>query len=304
MKQTDENQHIPVLLSEVVELLSPKTGDKYLDMTAGYGGHASAIITRIGDEALATLVDRDSSAVDVLKEKFPRARIVKQDFLSANRELVEMGAKFDVILVDLGVSSPQLDNAPRGFSFSKDAPLDMRMDQASGKTATELIQEISEKDLADLIVQYGEEKPRIALKIAKELKRELPTRTLVAAETVQKVYRRLYGAGRSKTHPATRTFQALRIAVNDELEQLGEMLKMLPSLLDDGGRVAIISFHSLEDRMVKQFFKEQVEAGYEAVLEVVTKKPLSGKIYDDKNRRARSAYLRVARKIKINRKEI
>lgn len=298
MQHTNKNQHIPVLLSEVTRFLAPQTGERYLDMTAGYGGHAVKIIAEIDNESLATLVDRDSNAIDILKKKFPQAQIIRQDFLSASRELVKKGEKFDVILADLGVSSPQLDKAERGFSFNKDAPLDMRMDQTAGRTAAELIRQTSEKDLADLIVQYGEEKPQIALKIAKELKHELPTQTIATAEIVQKVYRRAYGARRSKTHPATRTFQALRIAVNDELQQLSEMLTLLPNLLNDGGRVAIITFHSLEDRIVKRFFKEQTEAGYEAVLETVTKKPLSGKTYDDKNRRARSASLRVARKIK------
>jgi 16S rRNA (cytosine1402-N4)-methyltransferase len=297
---TPQQPHIPVLLEQVVLFLMPEEGDSYLDLTAGYGGHAREIIARTKQPKKATLVDRDENAIKILGKEFPESQIIKSDFLSAASKLVEQGEKYDIILADLGVSSPQLDKPERGFSFQNSGPLDMRMDSSQESTAAKIIRFKSEKELAAIIAKYGEEKPKLAAKIAKALKRAEPTETLQAAKIIAGVY----PGGYHKIHPATRTFQALRIAVNDELTQVEEMLKLLPKLLKEGGRVGIISFQSLEDRLVKNYFKEQAEAGYEAELRVETKKPLSGSEHDKFNQRARSGKLRIASKIKTNRKEI
>jgi 16S rRNA (cytosine1402-N4)-methyltransferase len=296
-----QQPHIPVLLEQVILFLVPKKGESYLDLTAGYGGHAREVIAKTGRPDKAVLVDRDDNAIKILSTEFSDSQILKSDFVNAARKLASEGKKFDMILADLGVSSPQLDKPERGFSFQYSGPLDMRMDSSQELTAAKLIRTLSEKELAKIITEYGEEKPKQATRIAKALQREpMPTETSQAAEIIAAEYPRGY----HKIHPATRTFQALRIAVNDELTQVEEILKLLPKLLNEGGRVGIISFHSLEDRLVKNYFKEQAEAGYEAELQVETKKPRSGSEYDKHNPRARSGKLRVASKIKTNRKEI
>ena len=293
MNNTPQQPHIPVLLEQVVLFLAPQKGDSYLDLTAGYGGHAREIIVRTGAPEKAVLVDRDENAIKTLRAEFSDSRVLRGDFLSVACELADEGEKFDIIFADLGVSSPQLDNPERGFSFQYSGPLDMRMNGQQELTAAKLICRKSVKELADIIVRYGEEKPKLATRIARALKQKpIPTETTQAAAIIAAEYPHGY----HKVHPATRTFQALRIAVNDELTQVEETLKLLPQLLNEGGRVGIISFHSLEDRLVKNFFKEQAGAGYETELQIVTKKPLSGDIYDKQNPRARSGKLRVASK--------
>ncbi len=287
------NSHVPVLLEAVEHILAPKSGDSYLDLTAGYGGHASRILESTGDATRVTLVDRDNNAVASLSGLSKQgAQILHQDYLSAAQDLVTKGTQFDMILIDLGVSSPHLDNAERGFSFQTDAPLDMRMDNRQQLTAETLVNLYSEVELTKVLKEYGEE-PK-AKKIAHAIVMNRPiTSTLKLAEVVETVYGR-----RGKIHPATRTFQALRIAVNEELHQLQTVLPLLPDLLTIGGRVAIISFHSLEDRLVKQYFASEQQSGYEAKLNLLTKKPISGATEDVLNRRARSAKLRAA--VKIN----
>lgn len=294
MNNTPQQLHQPVLLQQVLSLLMPKKGEAYLDLTAGYGGHASRLISRIGDAKRATLVDRDEYAIANLAPLAKAgAKVIKSDYQTAAAELKRAGEQFDMILIDLGVSSPQLDIAERGFSFMQDGPLDMRMDQTAGQTAADVLNYSSSDELTRILHDYGEE-PRAA-KIAQAIIRNRPfTRTTQLADVVTHVYR----GRRGKIHPATRTFQALRIAVNQELTQLGETLKLIPDLLNPGGRVAVISFHSLEDRMVKRFFKEEQESGYEARLSIITKQPVSGATEDAHNPRARSAKLRAAVKIK------
>ena len=291
--------HLPVLLGTVLELLSAKKGEKYLDLTAGYGGHARQVIAAIGDARLATLVDRDQNAINALDELAARgARVIKSDYATCAKQLSESGELFDLILLDLGVSSPQLDNPERGFSFSANGPLDMRMDQSADRTAADLVNTLKRDELITIIRNYGEE-PQAA-RIADAIVASRPFQTTAQlAEVIAKVYR--YRGGRRKTHPATQTFQALRIAVNRELEQLEQTLPLLPALLNPGGRVVIISFHSLEDRLVKRFFKEQQQAGLEATMQLVTKKPISGADEDVSNPRARSAKLRAAVKNKQER---
>lgn len=290
-KQTPPQQlHLPVLLEATLKVLAPKQGETYLDLTAGYGGHAREITGRIGSAAHATLVDRDDFAISHLQDLAAQgARIITSDFASAVRVLAEKGAQFDIILIDLGVSSPQLDNPDRGFSFSKSGPLDMRMDRSEAKTAADLVNSASEEYLASIIRGLGEE-PR-ARAIAREIMRARP---LHSTEELAEVVKKAYRGHRTRVHPATRTFQAIRIALNDELGQIERTLPLLPKLLRPGGRVGIISFHSLEDRLVKRFFKEQAESGYEAELTLLTKRPISGATDDVHNPRARSAKLRAA----------
>lgn len=289
---SNDDLHVPVLLDETLRLLNPIEGENYLDLTAGYGGHAGRILAKTDNFSDSVLVDRDDYAISHLQTYKERgATLLHTDFLSAAQQLCEEGRQFSIILVDLGVSSPQLDQEQRGFSFRKDAPLDMRMDRRSQVTAETIVNTASEQELTDIIRRYGEEKPGLSRRIAHEIVRARPIKTtLQLAELVKQCYRRGY----YKTHPATRTFQALRIAVNDELGQIEALMPLLPKLLKPGGKVGIISFHSLEDRIVKRYFQEQVHSGYEAELQVLTKKPLDGATYDVHNPRSRSAKLRVA----------
>lgn len=295
MKKIPPQQlHIPVLLEATLGILAPQKGDSYLDLTAGYGGHASEVIAKIGDARLATLVDRDETSITALKPLAEAgARILKNSFADASKELQGANQQFDMILIDLGVSSPQLDVPERGFSFRQEGSLDMRMDQQNGFTAYDLVNKASKDELMRILREYGEE-PRAA-RIAQAIIEARPLKTTTdLTKVVEKTIRGNWG----KTHPATRTFQAIRIAVNDELGQIKRTLELLPDLLKPGGRVAIISFHSLEDRLVKHFFKEQADAGFEATLRILTKQPISGATEDVSNPRARSAKLRAAVKIK------
>lgn len=295
---TPQQLHIPVLLNAVLDLLKPAQGETYLDLTAGYGGHAREVIARIGDAKLATLIDRDEFAIGQLQDsKQAGAELIHLDFLNAAKKLRAKNRKFDMILLDLGVSSPQLDRGERGFSFRMNSDLDMRMDQSQDLTAAYIVNRYSEKEIFRILTEYGEEPPRMASKIAHQIvlaRKKSPFRTTTdLAELVKKVK-----GGWGKIHPATQTFQAIRIAVNDELGQLECVLPILPGLLSPGGRLAIISFHSLEDRIVKNFLKDQDDNGLEAELKLITKHPVAGDIEDVNNPRARSAKLRAALKIK------
>lgn len=294
-KQTSKKIHEPVLLSEVVELLSPKTGDTYLDLTAGYGGHANAIMLKTRNLQGSCLVDRDSNAIEYLSTKFAEVKpsLIKSDFLSALEDLVKQGKKFDVILADLGISSPHIDNASRGFSFEKEGPLDMRMDQSAELTAEQIVNSYSESDLAMVISKYGED-PK-ARRLAKEIISNRPIKT--TTELAKVIYR--VWPAYMKGKPVSRTFQALRIEVNHELEQIEKALPLMLDVLNEQGRVGIITFHSLEDRIVKQFFKEHSGDRYDADLNLLTKRPVTAS--DNElvfNPRSRSAKLRVAVKIK------
>jgi 16S rRNA (cytosine1402-N4)-methyltransferase len=285
--------HVPVLFTETLEYLAPQVGETYLDLTAGYGGHASAV--QEATQTRVTLVDRDQMAVSRLRERFTpeQAEIVHSDFLDASKQLVREGRTFDIILADLGVSSPHLNIASRGFAFQQDGPLDMRMDQTQELTADYIVNYYSEEDFVRILREYGEE-PR-AFTIARAIINARPiTGTAQLAQVVARTFR-----GHSKTHPATRTFQALRIAVNDELGQVQEALPLWLQLLKPGGRLAVISFHSLEDRIVKNAFAERAGNTYDAELRLLTKRPVvAGDSELVSNPRARSAKLRVAVKIK------
>ena len=284
--------HVPVLLEQTLKLLNPKKGESFLDLTAGYGGHASQILKKTGNYAESVLVDRDDNAIKYLKSLSDQGvRLMHTDFVNAAKQLTTEGKQFNIVLIDLGVSSPQLDQSERGFSFTNSGPLDMRMDQRQEINASVLVNTASVSEIAHIINKYGEEPVKMANKIAKLIVNHRPlNNTKELADLIKQNYR-----GRSnKIHPATRTFQALRIVINDELSQIENILPYLPKLLNSGGRVGIISFHSLEDRIVKRYLKEQFEAGYEAIFEQITKKPITGSKYDVNNPRARSSKLRVA----------
>jgi 16S rRNA (cytosine1402-N4)-methyltransferase len=291
--QNKNKQHEPVLLAEVLQYLAPKEGESYLDLTAGYGGHARVVAERVGSLTNIMLVDRDQNAVDVLKSEFTSATTRQQDFLSASQELAENKQRFDLILADLGVSSPHLNEGSRGFSINMSGPLDMRMDQSQELTAEAIVNNYTQDQLTDLLRRYGEE-PKAA-QIARSIVRLRPLGSTgeLAAIAAQA------WPGRQRIHPATRTFQAIRIAVNDELAQLQMALPLWIKLLSPGGRLAVISFHSLEDRLVKQALAGAAGEAYDAELKLLTKKPVSPSPSElVHNPRARSAKLRVAVKIK------
>ncbi len=291
-------KHIPVLLEQVLHYLDPKEGDSYLDLTAGYGGHAEQILERTHNPSNSVLVDRDQHAITVLEQKFAGSRIklIHSNFLSATRELDKNGSTFDIILADLGVSSPHLNEADRGFAISQTGPLDMRMDQNQKLTAAEIVNSYPETEIAEILKRYGEE-PK-ARQVAHLIVQHRPyTTTTELAHIVARAW-----PGHSKVHPATRTFQGLRIAVNDELGLLEQSLPLWVKLLKPGGRIAVISFHSLEDRLVKQVFAESGGERYDAELQLLTKHPAVGTAQEIVfNPRARSAKLRAAVKIKTER---
>jgi 16S rRNA (cytosine1402-N4)-methyltransferase len=299
--QNKYKQHVPVLLDEVLQYLDPKAGESYLDLTAGYGGHVAAILERTGSLTPAVLVDRDSKAIEALQGEFKRqiadgtVSLRQQDFLTASRELAGEGRQFKLILADLGVSSPHLNEGPRGFAISAKGPLDMRMDQSQALTAGIIVNSYKEAALADLLKLYGEE-PK-AKRIAALIVAHRPlTNTDELAKIVAKAW-----PGHRRTHPATRTFQALRIAVNDELNLLEQGLPLWIQLLAPGGRLVVISFHSLEDRLVKRALQTAGGQRYDAELRLLTKRPVTASPTEIvHNPRARSAKLRAA--VKINKK--
>lgn len=291
MPKQKQKNHIPVLMDEVLETLQPKKGESYLDLTAGYGGHASKILSLTRAEAV--LVDRDPSAVEELQINFKDENIIimHSDFLEASKKLVADGQSFDLILADLGVSSPHLDIRARGFSIKNDGPLDMRMDQQQELTAAVVVNTYTEQELIQILREYGEE-PK-AKRIASLIVEHRPFDTTHhLANIVAKAW-----PGYSRVHPATRSFQAIRIAVNDELGQLKQSLPLWLKLLNPGGRLCVISFHSLEDAVVKRFFKDHGGDRYDAELDILTNRPLSASENELVfNPRARSARLRASKR--------
>ncbi|MGB4966736.1 MAG: 16S rRNA (cytosine(1402)-N(4))-methyltransferase RsmH [Candidatus Saccharimonadales bacterium] len=291
--------HVPVLLTAVLDHMQPMSGESYLDVTAGYGGHATAVLEQTGAPDRAVLVDRDAEAIAHLRELESRgARLLHTDFSSASRQLVREGARFDMVLADIGVSSLHLDKAERGFSFQAEGPLDMRMDVRTGQSAADMVNTMSEEELAKLLRVYGEE-PR-AKKIAAAIVATRPlTTTTQLAEVIAEVVPR-----KGRVHPATKSFQALRIAVNDELGQLEQALDVWLALLAPGGRLGVISFHSLEDRIVKKAFAQVSGERYDADYALLTKRPVTASDAEIvSNPRSRSAKLRVVAKINTKRKE-
>lgn len=293
--------HQPVLLEETIDSLDLESGEVVIDMTAGYGGHSAEILKRIGVSGRLILVDRDVNAIKELKKKFGDSKNV--EYMHCNYSEIDWRSigGVDKILMDLGVSSPQLDESERGFSFNKDAELDMRMDQSQSLTAKDIVNNYSEEDLANIIYKYGEEKKsrRIASEIVKNRVEKPITTTKQLADIVENCLPK-----GTKIHPATRTFQAIRIATNAELESLEVTLPKAVEQLNSRGRLAVISFHSLEDRIVKHFFRSLVEVEKDPVtgrelkspnFRLINKKPIKGSVLDN-NPRARSAKLRTVEK--------
>ncbi|HET8884298.1 MAG TPA: 16S rRNA (cytosine(1402)-N(4))-methyltransferase RsmH [Candidatus Saccharimonadales bacterium] len=285
-------QHVPVLLEATLDTLRPIQGENYLDLTAGYGGHTRRFLEQTKNYDESVLVDRDDFAIAELGEFSEKGvQLLHTDFVSAAQGLIKEGKQFNIVLVDLGVSSPQLDKSERGFSFTHDGPLDMRMDRRQKTSAETLVNTATKDELVHIIRTYGEEPTGFARRTAQAI---IDHRPITTTKQLADLVKQSYVGKWKKIHPATRTFQALRIAVNQELRQVEELLPLLPALLKRGGRVGVISFHSLEDRLVKQYFNEQKNAGYEAELQLLTKKPLAGDIYDVHNPRSRSSKLRAA----------
>ena len=288
-----EEHHKPVLLSEVLQVLDPQLGENYLDLTAGYAGHASAILDVTQDYKNSCLVDRDDYAVEVLKGKYSGEpiEILHMDFYSAALQCLQCGKTFDLILADFGVSSPQLDLGSRGFSLMHDGPLDMRMDRRQELTAETIVNKWSERELIAILEKYGEMSPGFSRKVAKIIVDGRPFRSTV--ELANAIADR---TAKSRIHPATRAFQAIRIVVNDELSQIEKTLPLLPRLLKPGGRLGVITFHSLEDRLVKDYFKQASSMGEESKLSIITKKPIvAEKMELVNNPRSRSAKLRAVK---------
>ena len=303
--------HISVLLREACDALLPERGGTLVDGTFGRGGHSRELLRRMPADARLIAVDRDAAAAaEAARIDDPRFTFVAAHFGELARVLAERNiAAVDGILLDIGVSSPQLDDAARGFSFMRDGPLDMRMDQGSGPTAADWIATASVDELAGVIRDYGEERfaQRIAAAIAAARERQPVERTLQLAQIVEKAV----PARWSGQHPATKTFQAIRIHVNRELEELRMALTAVPGLLAPGGRLAVITFHSLEDRIVKLWMREQAGRTPEDPrlrhLPAAQTKPATMKLVGRDiapteeevaaNPRARSARLRVAEKL-------
>ncbi len=293
-------QHVPVLLDEVLEYLKVRPGGVYCDATAGLAGHSSEIARRLGAKGRLICFDRDPQAMELAKARLEEIRaelgvdmpevVFVPTAFSEAKDVIEPGS-LDGLLADFGVSSMQLDEAHRGFSFRSEGPLDMRMDTRSGVTAEQVVNQVDENDLANLIYEFGEE--RRSRRIARAIVRARPITT--TAELARVVSAAAPAMKSDKIHPATRTFQALRIYVNDELGEIRMLLESAPSLLKSGGRLVLISFHSLEDRLVKDAFRE---AGRNGFYEVLTKKPVvAGEEEEMRNPRARSAKMRAVVKV-------
>lgn len=313
-KDEAQNLHKSVLLGESLKLLAPRDGEVFVDATLGLGGHSEAILSAARTELIG--IDQDTAAIAYAKRRLEgfggRVRIVHANFSDIRHVLsAEKIEKADGIIADLGVSSIQLDSEERGFSFRFDAPLDMRMDTDSGDdTAADLLETLSEVEIANVIYEYGEERAsrRIAKWIVERRERGEPIRT--TRELADLVARAVKRGKKDKIHPATRTFQALRIAVNREIEILEQFIRDSIDLLKINGRLAIITFHSIEDRIVKQTFQKmagkcfcppripQCVCGAVKIVEILTRKPvIPDEVEMQENPRSRSAKLRACLKL-------
>ncbi len=298
---TESNpRHAPVLFDEAIEFLRVRPGATVVDCTLGLAGHATGIARQLGADGRLIGFDRDPEALALAREKLdgvcielgshaPRVTLIGEAFSSVSKHL--QPASVDGLIADFGVSSMQLDVAARGFSFQADGPLDMRQDQRSGLTAAQVVNEANERELADLIYEYGEE--RRSRRIARAIVRGRPVITtgqlarivIAAAPTINK----------SHIHPATKTFQALRIYVNRELDEIRTLLEAAPKLLKPSARLVVISFHSLEDRIVKDSLRDGAQQG---IWKILTKKPVTaGEEELERNPRSRSAKLRAAERV-------
>jgi len=290
-------EHTPVLLAEVLEQLAPVPGGTYADVTLGGGGHARAILERTAPDGRLIGIDRDPSALDAARAELgefgQRVTLRKARIRDLRDVLTSLDIEqVDGIVADLGVSSAQLDQAERGFSLANDGPIDMRMDPTEGNSALDLIACSDAEELANLIYRYGEE--HRSRKIARALRHAYEEGELETTGDLRRAVHRATGPRRGRIDPSTKTFQALRIAVNDELGELESLLEQLPSVLRPGGVVAVISFHSLEDRIVKHGFRESEH------LAPLTKRPIiASESEREANPRSRSAKLRAARRLEV-----
>jgi 16S rRNA (cytosine1402-N4)-methyltransferase len=292
-------RHVPVLLKDAIELLNLRAGGVVADCTLGLAGHAAEIIRRLGPQGRLIGFDRDPEALELAKARLdevadelgnqaPQITLIGEAFSSIGKHVEP--ASLDGILADFGVSSLQLDEARRGFSFMADGPLDMRQDTRSGLTAEQVVNEASERELADLIYEYGDE--RRSRRIARAIVRGRPVTT--TGQLARIVAAAAPAMKNDRIHPATRTFQAFRIYVNRELDEIRALLEAAPRLLKPSGRLVVISFHSLEDRIAKDILREYAHKG---IYEVLTRKPVIANEEEvDRNPRSRSAKLRAAEK--------
>lgn len=305
-------EHRPVLLNETLDLLAVQPGDVFVDCTLGGGGHTRAVLDRLGGKVSVIGIDQDATAIQHARATLPsNVTVVQDNFRNLKSIILSSGLqRVNRILMDLGVSSPQLDEAERGFSYQHDAPLDMRMDRRRSTTARQLVNELPEDELARIIQEYGEE--RWAKRIARfvvEQRNQVPIES--TGELVRVIKKAIpQGAREEGPHPAKRTFQALRIAVNGELDIIEPALRDAVELLSPGGRLAVITFHSLEDRIVKHSFREMEKGcvcpprlptcicGKRPMIELVNRKPVVASEAElESNPRSRSAKLRVAEKV-------
>ncbi len=302
--------HIPVLYHEIIQALQPQPGGRYVDGTVGAGGHAWGILEVSSPDGKVLGLDLDPQALSLAKERLApfgtRAILRQASYLTLSDQLASLGWEtVHGIVLDLGVSSMQVDTPERGFSFRQDGPLDMRFNPETPTTAADLVNHLPEADLADLIFRYGEE--RRSRQVARAI---VAARPLLTTRQLAEVIARATTSGKPGIHPATRTFQALRIAVNGELEAIEQVLPQAVKVLASGGRLAVISFHSLEDRIVKQYFHQESQdclcppkqplctCGHKAILMEITRKPIQPSGTEAlENPRARSSRLRIAEKL-------
>ena len=288
--------HVPVLLKEAIDFLAVRRGGTYLDATVGLAGHSYEIARRLGAPGRLIGCDKDPAALEIARERleprmrdWPQVELRHGSFANVGDQF-EPGT-FDGVLADLGVSSLQFDTAARGFSFQADAPLDMRMNPQQERTAEQVVNHLDERELADVIYEFGEE--RRSRRIARAIVRSRPIYT--TRQLVEVISAAARSMKHERIHPATRTFQALRIFVNRELDDLRELLSAAPRILKLGGRLVIISFHSLEDRIVKDALRDGVKQGHYRLL---TKKPVTPSQEEiDRNPRSRSAKMRAAERV-------
>jgi len=304
-----EASHVPVLLKEAIDFLAVRRGGTYIDATVGLGGHSYEIAKRLGAPGHLIGLDKDPAALEIARQRLVigRSSLVvgeQPDWPTVtllHRSFAEVAeghrpATIDGLLADLGVSSLQLDSPARGFSFQAEGPLDMRMDPNNERTAEQVVNHLDERQLADVIYEFGEE--RRSRRIARAICRSRPIRTTAQLADVISAAARPMNPAERRIHPATRTFQALRIFVNRELDDLKALLAAAPQLLKPGGRIVVISFHSLEDRIVKDAFREGSTREKDMVYRILTKKPVTASEEEsDRNPRARSAKLRAAERI-------
>jgi 16S rRNA (cytosine1402-N4)-methyltransferase len=294
-----ETSHVPVLLKEAIDFLAVRRGGSYIDATVGLGGHSYEIAKRLGAPGHLIGLDKDPEALEIARAKlalqgtdWPTITLLQRSFAEIAKG--RQKAAVDGILADIGVSSLQLDNAARGFSFQADGPLDMRMDPRSERTAEQVVNHLDERQLADVIYEFGEE--RRSRRIARAICRSRPIRSTAHLADVISAAARPVNQAERRIHPATKTFQALRIFVNRELDDLKALLEAAPQILKPGGRVVVISFHSLEDRIVKDAFREG--SIKDKHFRMLTKRPVTASEEEsERNPRARSAKLRAAEKV-------